>query len=308
MPRILAGVRCVLIHMEPLAPPTDGGPFEARYLAFLETVVHLRPRLHRYCARMTGSALDGEDVVQEALIVAYRSLETYDQARPLAPWLYRIAHNRCIDFLRRRRVRRRAESFVPPLVAVAPAPPEALDVDRAVEHLVQALPPMERACVLLKDVFDHSLGEIAELTGATTGAVKSALHRGRARLAQSPPAAPRTPTRTAVPETLRRFVERFTRRDWDGVRSLLAEDARLRVADRFQGTLARSPYFGNYERLAHSWRMTPGLVDGEPVVLVWSGERPAAAIRLAIENGRVVRVTDYYHCEWVLPAADVVAV
>src|SRR5437762_6990197 len=81
------------------------GPFEARYLAFLETITNLRPSLHRYCARMTSSVLDGEDVVQEALFQAYRKLETFDDNRPLAPWLFRIAHNRCIDLLRRRGVR-----------------------------------------------------------------------------------------------------------------------------------------------------------------------------------------------------------
>ena len=78
------------------------GPFEARYLAFLETVSTLRPSLHRYCARMTGSVMDGEDVAQEALIEAYRKLDKYDESRPMKPWLFRIAHNRCIDFLRRK--------------------------------------------------------------------------------------------------------------------------------------------------------------------------------------------------------------
>src|ERR1700704_7117936 len=85
------------------------GPFEARYLAFLETITTLRPSLHRYCSRMTGSVLDGEDVVQEALFQAYRKLDTFDDDRPLSPWLFRIAHNRCIDFLRRREVRQEAE-------------------------------------------------------------------------------------------------------------------------------------------------------------------------------------------------------
>ena len=80
------------------------GPFEARYLAFLETITHLRPSLHRYCSRMTGSVLDGEDVVQDALFHAYRKLDTFDEDRPLTPWLFRIAHNRCIDFLRSRQV------------------------------------------------------------------------------------------------------------------------------------------------------------------------------------------------------------
>ena len=55
---------------------TDGsGPFEARYLAFLETITNLRPSLHRYCSRMTGSVLDGEDVVQEVFLALFRHLQ-----------------------------------------------------------------------------------------------------------------------------------------------------------------------------------------------------------------------------------------
>lgn len=70
-------------------------------MAFLETITQIRPRLHRCCSRMTGSVMDGEDVVQDALFEAYRKLEQYDESRPLGPWLFRIAHNRCIDWLRR---------------------------------------------------------------------------------------------------------------------------------------------------------------------------------------------------------------
>jgi RNA polymerase sigma-70 factor, ECF subfamily len=58
-----------------------GGALEGRYLAFLETITHLRPSLHRYCSRMTGSVLDGEDIVQEALFQAYRKLDTFDDTR-----------------------------------------------------------------------------------------------------------------------------------------------------------------------------------------------------------------------------------
>jgi len=63
--------------------PTDGKPkgFEARYLAFLDTVTDLRPKLHRYCARMTGSVFEGEDVVQDALLEAYRKLDQFDDSR-----------------------------------------------------------------------------------------------------------------------------------------------------------------------------------------------------------------------------------
>jgi RNA polymerase sigma-70 factor, ECF subfamily len=131
------------------------GLFGARHVAFLETIVHLRPRLHRYCARMTGSALDGEDVMQEAAFEAYRKLDQFDDSRALGPWLFRIAHNRCIDFLRRRQVREAAEAAAATEFApVPPVDPAGRAVERAVERLVIALPPKERACVLLKDVFD----------------------------------------------------------------------------------------------------------------------------------------------------------
>src|SRR4030095_11012672 len=100
------------------------GSFDARYKAFLETLAQLRPRLHRYCARMTGSVLDGEDIVQEALFEAYRKLDTFDERRALSPWLFRIAHNRCIDFLRRRGVREEAEAAAAGHIALLPqAPP-----------------------------------------------------------------------------------------------------------------------------------------------------------------------------------------
>src|SRR5690349_22587248 len=126
------------------------GPFEARYRAFLETISSLRPSLHRYCARMTGSVIDGEDVVQEALFEAYRKLDKFDDTRPLKPWLFRIAHNRCIDFLRRKGVRDEAAAVAAVPDVASPADAPLLGVGKAIEHLVEVLPPKERASVLLK--------------------------------------------------------------------------------------------------------------------------------------------------------------
>ena len=127
----------------------DGpGQFEARYLAFLETITQLRPRLHRYCSRMTGSVLDGEDVVQDALFQAYRKLDAFDDDHPLGPWLFRIAHNRCIDFLRRRGVREEAEMATLGPDSIAPVDPPGPALGQAIEHLALNLPPKERACAL----------------------------------------------------------------------------------------------------------------------------------------------------------------
>jgi RNA polymerase sigma-70 factor, ECF subfamily len=289
------------------------GPFEARYLAFLETVTQLRPSLHRYCARMTGSVMDGEDVVQEALFQAYRKLDKFDDRRPLKPWLFRIAHNRCIDFLRKRGVRVEAETAAMVPDAVNPVEPPALGLGRAVEHLVSSLPPKERACVLLKDVFDYSLEEIAELVDSTVGGVKAALIRGRAKLEASP--ASTKPSRAVDPELtriMRLYVDRFNRRDWDGVRELISADARLTVADAFAGELVDAPYFSNYERWSMPWRLTLGEVDGEPVVIIlqrgtdtWT---PYSVVRFDVEGQQINRIRDYAHCPWLISIVDSVTI
>src|SRR5579872_3169125 len=289
------------------------GPFGARYVAFLETISSLRPALHRYCSRMTGSVMDGEDVVQEALFQAYRKLETFDEARHLKPWLFQIAHNRCIDFLRRREVREQAETAALEPDSVDPSEPVGAILDRAVEHLVLALPPKERACVLLKDVFDYSLEETAELVDSTVGGVKAALNRGRSKLASVPPlpASPRTENLEML-RVLHLYVDRFNRRDWDGLRELITADARLLVADRFAGPLAGAPYFGRYERMTTPWRLTVGETDGQPVVVtlhqVDGAWIPHSIVSVQIAGDLITRVVDYWHCPWVLAASSSVVV
>jgi RNA polymerase sigma-70 factor (ECF subfamily) len=285
------------------------GLFEPRRLAFIESIADLRPRMHRYCARMTGSALDGEDVMQEAIFEAYLKLHSFDASRPLGRWLFRIAHNRCIDFLRRRQAQREVEAEAAAPALVHPSEAVGKGVDRAIERLVIALPPKERACVLLKDVFDYSLEDIADLVESTTGGVKAALSRGRGKLATLTEA--RCPKRKASKEELallRLYVDRFNQRDWQGVRELASADARLTVADCFAGRLADSPYFVEYERPIVAWRMALGEADGETVVVILRDDPqravPFSAIRVGISGGRITSIADYIKCSWILETAS----
>jgi RNA polymerase sigma-70 factor (ECF subfamily) len=285
------------------------GIFDARYKAFLETVAQLRPRLHRYCARMTGSVMDGEDVMQEALFEAYRKLDRFDDSRPLGPWLLRIAHNRCIDFLRRTRVRTNAEAFASEPDVVEPVEPVGPEIGRALERLVITLPPKERACILLKDVFDYSLDEIADLVDSTVGGVKSALNRGRSKLAgaHDPPAVQTVPD-PELARLLQLYVDLFNRREWTELRDVISADAQLRITNFFAGRLADSYFFGYFARMPTPWRFTIGTLDGEPIAMELHGVdgawAPHAATRLDIDGGKIVRMRHYVECPWVFSAAS----
>jgi len=167
--------------------------------------------------------------------------------------------------------------------------------------------------VLLKDVFEYSLVEIVELVDSTVGGVKAALNRGRTKLAASP--APGKSSRSTDPELTRvmqLYVERFNRRDWDGLRDLIRADARLTVCDAFAGRLDDAPYFTNYEKWSMPWKLAVGEVDGEPVVVIlqrgadtWT---PYSIVRLTVTGRRIDRIVDYTHCPWVISAARSVTI
>jgi RNA polymerase sigma-70 factor (ECF subfamily) len=167
---------------------------------------------------------------------------------------------------------------------------------------------MERACVLLKDVFDYSLEEIAGLVDSTVAGVKAALHRGRLKIKASPvPRKIRAARNPELVQLLSLYVERFNRRDWNGVRELISADARLRVVARYAGNLVDSPYFGRYEQWPEPWKLAVGEVEGEPMVIVLAREantwKPRSPVRLEVVNQRIERITDYFFCPWILGAA-----
>src|SRR5271165_2921539 len=181
---------------------------------FLAMVAGVRPELHRYCARLTGSVIEGEDIVQETLARAFYALSLSAEVPPLRPWLFRIAHNAALDFLKSHgRKYTEATADIEDIAGFEDKPDPA--VVRAALALFLSLPVSQRSAVILKDVLGHSLEETAETMGTTVMAVKAALVRGRRRLLELERDKPETNVTTLA--DLDRYARLFNARDWDGV-------------------------------------------------------------------------------------------
>jgi RNA polymerase sigma factor (sigma-70 family) len=282
---------------------------------FLELVADLRPELHRYCARMTGSIADGEDIVQDTLARAYYLLPEMDEVPAFRPWLFRIAHNRALDHLRRYEARMGEPLDAVRDTAVDPAA-DAGDIiahEQAVRLAVSRfveLAPVQRSCIILKDVLGHTLEEIGLLLELSVPAVKAALHRGRVRLRQLAEAPqPVAPLRQQTSPAVARYVALFNARDWDGVRALLADDVQLDLVSRAQRAgRAVGNYLSNYERL-HDWRLVPAWLEGREVIVVFRAPedtRPGYFIELTVENEKVRFIRDFRYVPYVMHEAAVV--
>jgi RNA polymerase sigma-70 factor (ECF subfamily) len=151
--------------------------------AFDQLAAALRPRLHRYCARMVGSAFDGEDVVQEVLAKAAEALPSAGAIERPESWLFRIAHNAALDALRRRKRHAALHSEIDiRSVADASAAADARVNAAASLAAFMTLPVAQRSSVVLVDVLGYSLAETVSILGVTLAAAKAALHRARAHL------------------------------------------------------------------------------------------------------------------------------
>jgi RNA polymerase sigma-70 factor (ECF subfamily) len=261
---------------------------------------------------MTGSVADGEDVVQDALARAYYELSELKEVPVLRPWLFRIAHHRALDWLRRydRRMVEPLDDAVE--LAANDAPDSALVRDEAVRAAASRfleLAPVQRSCVILKDVLGHSLEEIAALLELTVPAVKAALHRGRARLRElSAMPAPALPRR-AVSPAIARYVALFNARDWDGVRALLADDVKLDLVSRWKraGRREVSGYFTNYDSKS-DWHLVPGWLDGREVIAVLRDPRetrPVYFMELTLAGGLVAAIRDFRYVPYIAREAAI---
>jgi len=281
---------------------------------FLVLVAGIRPDLHRYCARMTGSVSDGEDIVQDTLARAYYALSEMESVPELRPWLFQIAHNRALDHLRRyeRRMAEPLDNIAESVRSSASDPEETLARDQATRAAISRfveLVPMQRSAVILKDVLGHSLAELTQLMAISEPAAKAALHRGRERLqalaAVAPEEAP-VASRAASP-SISRYVALFNARDWDGVRALLAEDVRLDLVSRAKRSGREvASYVTNYAQ-KNDWFLTPGWVDDREVVVAFRarGEaRPAYFIELEFEGERVKAIRDFRYVPYILAEAS----
>lgn len=285
---------------------------------FLLRLTEMRPELHRYCARLTGSIFDGEDVVQSTLVRAVAEANELDQVQHLRAWLFRIAHNRAIDHLRAR-ARRRIE----PLEAAEllpdesmPGPAETLARQEATATAIERfllLPIGPRSVVILKDVLGHSLSDISSLLGLSLAAVKSALHRGRAQLQKLNMALGNSDgaARTFSPE-LNRYVALFNARDWDPLRALLAEDVRLdqTTHPQVRGKRAVGNFFTRYEAV-NDWHLAVAWIEGREVAAVFPEAKagiPSYFMEIRWHHGEIHSIRDFRYARYVVENAVITRV
>jgi RNA polymerase sigma-70 factor (ECF subfamily) len=298
-----------------LAANIVGGGDVDRRARLLALAGELRPELHRYCARLMGSVIDGEDVVQDTFARAFLALDELDEAPPLRPWLFRIAHNRALDLLRSRTIRAAEPLEAAHDVAdqATPDPVELLMRQEAVKTAVSRfteLPIVQRSVVIMKDVLDEPLAEIGALLDLTVDAVKGHLARGRARLREINARDDRLPDARPASAAVAHYVALFNRQDWDGLRALLADDVKLNQATHplRMGSADVGMFFSIYARMDAVW-LAPAWLDDREVIAVFDSRddpKPSYLMWLEWRNGQISLIRDYRYVRYVAAEADLV--
>lgn len=271
----------------------------------------LRPELHRYAARLVGSVIDGEDVIQEAFARAFATAGSIPPDTPLRPWLFRVVHNKAIDTLRQRSTRRAEplETAFDLADISAVGPEDALirqDTVRVALGLFAELPVPQRSAVILKDVLGESLADIAALLELSVDAVKAHLARGRASL-RAVSDMRREVAPPPSPEALN-FAALFNARDWDALRRLLADDVRLRQARRpeISGAADVGRFFTYYAEYPPV-RIEPAWLEGREILLVSAepSDGPSYFMLLEWQGQKISLIRDHRYATYVIEGADV---
>ena len=156
--------------------------------AFRELVERHQTQVHSTVLGILRNREDADDIAQQVFIKVYGSMARFDGRGSLFGWIYRIAVNECLDFLRKRRVRL-AHEATPPEHETAVSPQRPIDrrlADRDyLEKLLANIPEQDRLLLMLKEVEGRSINELAEITGLKEGTIKIRLFRARRRLVEA---------------------------------------------------------------------------------------------------------------------------
>lgn len=285
----------------------------AAWHRYIDLLAPLRPTLHGYCHRLTGNVWDAEDLAQDTLLRAFGTLgSVFTRIENPRGYLLRTATNLWIDTVRRRGSEATALAEQAPLEAgnEAGTAGAARDVGTV---LLQRLAPQERAAVVLKELFDYSLEEIAAVLGTTVGAVKAALHRGRTRLREpEEEAAPPRPMPSVA--LVDRFVDAYRAADVPRLVGMMldtgsVENVGCSVAVGRAAFASKPSWFDGLVYGHPEWppqfayeaaRLERRLFQGEPVVLGFCTRRGREAleqvIRFEEQDGRIARIRGYAFC------------
>lgn len=287
----------------------EPGESEKGLAAFKAALPSVRGELHRYLARMAGSVIDGEDILQDTLVAAADALHKGAEVDDMRAWLFRIAHNIAMNTFR---ARKREADMKDHLLHLPPTPqpdPSGTLPEALTPYL--ALTPLQRSTVILRDVLGYSAAEVADLIDASAPAVKSALNRGRAALgeARKRPADKPKPLSADKIKALNRYASLFNAHDFDGLRDMLSEEVRLELVsvDRRAGKKKVSGYYSNYAK-RDDWHMIAGQVEGNPALLAVDRNDPTGPplyfILLDFEGSEVKRIRDFRYARYAMSDAE----
>lgn len=288
-----------------------GDDVRSSWHRFLDTYEPLRPHLYRFCRHLTRSPWMAEDLVQDAMARAFVTLacmrEPPDNPRA---WLFRVASNLWLSHASAHATRNELLAATELPEPTAPPPADPRETREAAATLLSRLSPQERAAVVLKDVFDFSLPEIATILSTTDNAIKAALHRGRGKLLEPSPS-DTTAAKSVTPAVLDAFCAAFNARDIDRLTTLLLDTTVVELpglvveygaaaakAGTFRGTLFGCPdethaSLPNVRSEAREHR-------GEPLLLWYVDDEVHTIVRVVLEGDRIARLTSYYHAPDVL--------